>query len=91
MTEITTLIVGLKTVTLLLGGLITYFAYKAFRRTDASSLQYLALGFAIVTLGSMLGGVVDQLLAMPREIAITTESGLTVIGFAVIVYSLYVE
>ena len=91
MTEITTLIVGLKTVTLLLGGLITYFAYKAFRRTDARSLQYLALGFAIVTLGSMLGGIVDQLLSMPREIAITTESGLTVIGFAVIVYSLYVE
>lgn len=91
MTEITTLIVGLKTVTLLLGGLITYFAYKAFRRTEARSLQYLALGFAIVTLGSMLGGVVDQLLALPREIAIVTESGMTVIGFAVIVYSLYVE
>ncbi len=91
MTEITTLIVGLKTVTLLLGGLITYFAYKAFRRTDARSLQYLAVGFAIVTLGSMLGGIVDQLLWFPREVAIVTESGLTVIGFAVIVYSLYVE
>lgn len=91
MTEITTLIVGLKTVTLLLGGLITYFAYKAFRRTDARSLQYLALGFAIVTLGSMIGGIVDQILAMERQIAIVTESGLTVIGFAVIVYSLYVE
>ena len=91
MTELTTLIVALKTVTLLLGGLITYFAYKAYRRTGASSLQYLALGFAIVTLGSMLGGIVDQLLPWTRDLAITTESGLTVIGFAVIVYSLYVE
>lgn len=91
MTEITTLVVGLKTVTLLLGGLITYFAYKAYRRTGAASLRYLALGFAIVTFGAMMGGVVDQLLQMPRDLALTTESGLTVIGFAVIVYSLYVE
>lgn len=91
MTEITTLIVGLKTVTLLLGGLITYFAFKAFRRTGAASLQYLTVGFAIVTTGAMLGGIVDQLLMLSRDLAITVESGLTVIGFAVIVYSLYVE
>ena len=91
MTEITTLIVGLKSVTLLLGGLITYFAFKAFRRTGAPSLQYLAIGFAIVTFGAMLGGLVDQVLAMTRDTAIAAESGLTVVGFAVIVYSLYVE
>lgn len=91
MTELTTLIVGLKTVTLLLGGLITYFAFKAFRRTGASSLQYLTVGFGIVTLGSLVGGVVDQILTMDPQLALTVESGLTVIGFAVIVYSLYVE
>lgn len=89
--HVTSSIVALKTVSLLLGALVTYFAYKAYRRTGAASLQYLAIGFAIVTFGAMLGGVVDQVLAMTRDTAIAAESGLTVIGFAVIVYSLYVE
>ncbi|MFB6154134.1 MAG: hypothetical protein ABEJ27_07780 [Halodesulfurarchaeum sp.] len=91
MTQLTTLIVALKTLTFLLGGLITYFAYKAYRRTHAAALRFLAVGFAIVTLGSMLAGIVDLVLTLSRDFAITVESGLTVIGFAVIVYSLYAE
>ena len=91
MTELTTFIVGLKTITLVLGGLITYYAYKAYRRTKAAPLQYLALGFAIITIGSMIAGIFDLVLDLPRSVAISTESGLTVIGFAVIIFSLYAE
>lgn len=91
MTELTTFIVGMKTVTLVLGGLITYNAYKAYRRTMAAPLQYLALGFAIITIGSMIAGIFDLVLDLPRSVAISTESGLTVIGFAVIIFSLYAE
>ncbi|WP_436927069.1 DUF7521 family protein [Halosimplex amylolyticum] len=58
----TTILVALKTITLLLGGLITYFSYKAYSRSGARPLWYLAVGFGIVTLGTLFAGLVDQLL-----------------------------
>ncbi|MGM0397799.1 MAG: DUF7521 family protein [Halobacteriota archaeon] len=91
MTQLTSVIVALKTTTFILGGVITYFAFKAYRRTGSRSLQLLAVGFGVVTLGSMLAGVVDQALVLSRDIALTIESALTVVGFAIIVYSLYAE
>ena len=91
MTQLTSVIVALKTTTFILGGVITYFAFKAYRRTNSRSLQLLALGFGVVTLGSMLAGVVDQALMLSRDLALTIESSLTVVGFAIIVYSLYAE
>jgi hypothetical protein len=57
-----TVLVALQTIILLLGGSITYFAYKAHQRTGARPLWYLAVGFGIVTLGTILGGVVDQVI-----------------------------
>ena len=86
-----TVVVALKTVTLLLGGLVTYFASKAWRRTGSPALRSLAIGFGFVTLGSLLAGVADQVLAMDRTFATRTESLLTAVGFAVIVYSLYAD
>ncbi|MEF8851789.1 MAG: hypothetical protein V5A44_00970 [Haloarculaceae archaeon] len=58
----TVAIVALKTVTLLLGGLITYFSYKAYRRSGSRPLWYLAVGFGVVTLGILSAGVIDQLI-----------------------------
>ncbi len=83
-------IVALKTATLLLGGLITYLSYKAYRRTGAQPLRYLSVGFGIVTLGSLLAGVVDQVFRAGFRLGQLVESALIAVGFAVIVYSLYV-
>jgi len=83
-------IIVLKTVTLLLGGLITLLAYRAYRRTGAQPLWYLSLGLGIVTLGSLLAGVVDQVLQAGFQFGQFVESALIALGFAVIVYSLYV-
>ncbi|USZ69721.1 hypothetical protein NGM10_16615 (plasmid) [Halorussus salilacus] len=89
--DVTTLVVALKTVTLLLGGLITYFAYKAYRQTGSPALRALALGFAFVTLGAFLAGVADQGIGLDRSLVLVIESGLAALGFAVITYSLYVD
>lgn len=83
-------ITALKTITLLLGGLITYFGYRAYRRTGARSLRALTVGFAFVTVGSLLAGVADVVFATPLEVGLLIESSLIAIGFGVIVYSLYV-
>jgi hypothetical protein len=86
---VTSIIVVLKTVTLVLGGLITYLAYKAYARSRSEPLKYLTIGFGIVTLGALLAGGVDQIMPYGREFALLVESAMTAIGFAVIVYSLY--
>ena len=91
MVHVTSAVVALKTITLVLGGLITYFAFKAYRRTGVRALRALALGFGTVTLGSLLAGVFDQLLTLNRQAALIVESGLTAVGFATILYSLFVE
>lgn len=83
-------VIAFKTATLLIGGLITYLAAKAARKTGSSGLTYLAVGFGIVTFGSLLAGVVDQLLVVDGSQALVIENALTTVGFAIIAYSLYV-
>jgi hypothetical protein len=85
------LVVLFKTITLLLGALVTYFAYRAYSRTDARPLGALAVGFGIVTMGALSAGVVDQVLGAGQRNALLVESSLTMVGFAVILYSLYAE
>lgn len=85
----TTLIIAFKTITLVLGLLITYLAYKAYRRTGFRPLGFLSLGFAIVTLGTLLAGVADQLLRADFLVGLLIESALIAVGFLVIIYSLY--
>ena len=91
MSHITSVIVVLKTITLVLGMVITYLAYKAYQRTDSAALRSLTVGFGLVTLGALLAGVADQVVGLQTDIALVVESTLTAVGFAVIVYSLYVD
>jgi uncharacterized membrane protein len=84
-------VVAFKTITLLLGALITYFAYRAYRRTNARALGALAVGFGIITIGALLAGIVDQALGADPLDALLLESALTTVGFAIILYSLYAE
>jgi len=85
------LVVVFKTITLLLGALITYYAFRAYRRTETRALGALALGFGIVTIGALLAGIADQVFGAVRNDALLLESTLTMVGFAVILYSLYAE
>ncbi|MFB6296648.1 MAG: hypothetical protein ABEH66_07415 [Halobacteriales archaeon] len=85
------LVVAFKTITLIMGGLITYFAYRAYRRTESRALGALALGFGLVTLGALLAGIADQAFGYAPLDALLIESALTLVGFGVILYSLYAE
>ncbi|WP_135852751.1 DUF7521 family protein [Halorussus salinus] len=84
-------VVALKTVTLALGGTITYFAFEAYRRTNVPALRALAVGFGLVTLGTVLGGVVHQFTALSIAGGIAVESLFMALGFAVLTYSLYAK
>lgn len=91
MVHVTSTVVALKTVTLVLGGLITYFAFNAYRRTRAPPLRALSVGFGAVTLGSLVAGVLDRVVVDGGQYALVAESALTAVGFAVVLYSLYAE
>ena len=86
---ITPLVIAFKTVTLLVGGLVTVLAVKAARGTHTRGLWYLAAGFGVITAGALLAGVLDQLAAVGPSASLAIESGLTAAGFCVIAYSLY--
>lgn len=83
------LIMTAKTAILVLGGSITYYAYRAFQRTGDPSLRVLAIGFGVVTIGAFLGGVADLVLEVDFAVGVAVNSVLTAIGFGVILYSLY--
>lgn len=84
-----TLVTLLKTVTLILGGLITYHAASASRRTGSRALRALAVGFGLVTAGSAVAGVLDLLAPVTVATALAVESTFTAVGFGAILYSLY--
>ncbi|SEH17159.1 hypothetical protein SAMN04487967_3022 [Natronorubrum sediminis] len=78
-----------KTLILLVGGVITFFAYKAYKRTHQRALGLLAAGFGLVTLGLVLAGLLYEILGVSLTMGILLESTLMLVGFLVIAYSLY--
>ena len=96
MSHLTIAIAATKTLTFVFGAVITYLSWAAYSRTGAYELRALAVGFAIVTVGAVLGGGVDlvgDVVDVMGERAILygvlVQSVLTMIGFGVITYSLY--
>lgn len=79
-----------RTVILVLGALVTYYAYKAYRRTGAPALRALAIGFGFVVAGSVAGGTLHAA-GMDVVPSLLTDSVFTAIGFALILYSLHAD
>jgi hypothetical protein len=86
---VTTLIIGFKTASLVLGGLITALSFRAYRRTVARSLFLLSVGFGIITFGTVFAGFVHQFQLTTFETSLLIESALLALGFLVVVLSLY--
>ncbi|MEY7850427.1 hypothetical protein AB7C87_14665 [Natrarchaeobius sp. A-rgal3] len=78
-----------KTLVLVVGSVITFFAYRAYKRTRQPALGYLATGFGLVTLGLVLAGMLYEILNVPLRLGLLLESLLMLAGFLVIAYSLY--
>lgn len=83
------LLAVVKTLLAIVGGVITFYAFKAYRRTRQRSLGLLALGFGIVTVGVLLAGLLNELTPVSFGQAIIAESIIILIGFLVIAYSMY--
>ena len=78
-----------KVVALILGAFIVYLAYKGYKRNSSKPLLYVALGFALITAGTIIEGILYVMLGSELLSAIATGTTGMVIGFAVIIYSIY--
>jgi len=87
--DVPVVLVAAKAVTLAFGAVLTYLAYKAFRRTRSRALQMLSIGIALLTAGAMLGGVLNQVFDVPLGVSASVESVFTAAGFAAMTYSLF--
>jgi hypothetical protein len=86
---VVSLIVAVKTGILVCGGLITYLSFKAYRNTGDKSLQALGIGFGVVTFGALIAGILDTVLDVSLALGVLIDAILTLVGFAIITYSLY--
>lgn len=89
--EISLLIAVVKTLILIIGGVVTYLAFSAYRRTSDRSLGFLALGFGFIVIGVLLAGVTFEVLNVAFGIGILVESLFVLFGLSVIALSLRVQ
>ena len=88
MDRVSAVIVGAYTVTLVFGGAITLFAYQAFSRTGSKQLKALAVGFGLITGGTLTSIALYQF-ALVSLLATTAVQSISIAaGFVVMAYSL---
>ena len=88
MDHITTVIIATNTITLVFGGIVTAVAVRAYLRTGAPALRALAVGLGLVTVGTVVGGVVHQLLSIELLTAVAIQSAFTAAGCLALALSL---
>lgn len=78
-----------KAVVLVFGGAITLLARRAATRTGSSALRLFSVGFAAITIGTLLGGAVAGIPGIDVRAGDLLGNLVVAAGFAVLGYSLY--
>jgi hypothetical protein len=78
-----------KAIALALGAFIVYLAYVGYRRNASKPLLYAALGFAFITLGTIIEGILYVALGTELLAATATGTVVTILGFITVIYSIY--
>jgi len=74
----------------LIGTLIAYQAYRGYRRNDATSMLYLAVGLLLLTLCPFLINVTLTTIVSPGQVlTVFLENVSRLLGLVAIMYSLY--
>ena len=79
----------LKTLVVILGSVLIYLSSKSYRKTKGKKMLFLAIGFAIMTIGSVLAGLSFELLGLSLRQVSIVETIMIVIGFMMLLYSVY--
>lgn len=82
-------LVAAKVVTVLLGGLIAWQAYRGYRVHGSEPLKFVAVGFLLVSVGSVVEGLLFEVVGLPLYEAGAVQTTLVAVGMLFILYSLY--
>lgn len=82
-------LVAAKVVTVLLGSLIAWQAYRGYRVHGSQPMKYVAVGFLFVSVGSVVEGVLFEVVGLELYEAGAVQTGLVAVGMLFILYSLY--
>lgn len=78
----------LNTATVALGATFLYFTWRAWRKYHSSHLAFLFAAVAILTFAAAAEGVLYELVGLDLVAARVFEASVTLVGFAVLVYSI---
>jgi len=78
-----------KLVTMALGFLIAYQAYVAHRRSGSESMLYVAVGFAFISFGAVIEGVLFDVVGLTLHDAGTVATAFVSVGMLFVLYALY--
>ena len=73
---------------LILGGIVVFYALRAYGRTKSSAMLLLGLGFAFVTAGAAVAGVLFNVADEPLTTVEAVQAASQAVGFFIIVFSL---
>lgn len=73
---------------LILGGIVVFYASRSYSRTKSRSMLMLSIGFAFVTIGAGLAGILFDFASYDLQTVVTVQAAFQTIGFLAIVYSL---
>jgi hypothetical protein len=78
-----------KLVTIGLGLLITYQAYKGYRVYGSEPMLYVAIGFFLISVGAVTEGILYDVVGLSIFLAGTIQTAIVAAGMLVVLYSLY--
>jgi hypothetical protein len=78
-----------KLITVALGLLITYQAYRGYRVHGSEPMLYVAVGFLLITVGAVIEGVLFEVFELSIFVAGAIQTTLVAAGMLVVLYSLY--
>ena len=77
-----------QTLILIFGGVVVYYATRAYGRTKSQAMLLLAMGFACVAVGALAAGVIYNMNTADLSTPITVQAYSQAVGFLVILLSL---
>ncbi|HKJ58894.1 MAG TPA: hypothetical protein VKA37_06675 [Halobacteriales archaeon] len=84
----TAVLVAIRLIVLVLGVLITYYSFEAYRRTRTHYLRNASVGFGIITLGVIIEGILYEFGGLDLALVHVVESVAIGVGFIVLLISL---
>lgn len=82
-------LVVIRLVIVVLGIIIIYLSFKSHRQNHSSAMLLVSTGFAFITVGVVIEGVLFEFFDFDIFTAHTVESILVALGFMAIIYSIY--